>query len=150
MYMPLLSWKKDRLISDYDLFIDGQLVGDIRSKSLSATFYVEFKGKKFFLETEGLSQRKLLVIDMQDRKTIGEIKFSLMGYKANISLLGNSYTWKFNNMFYTKWSIYNESMKPIISSKKFKGDSLTVSTEKEILLTFCGIICAVKARHFGG
>tara|TARA_R110002124_G_C8951760_1_gene513368 strand:+ start:2881 stop:3189 length:309 start_codon:yes stop_codon:yes gene_type:complete len=99
--MLILSWKKDRIVSDYDLFIDGKLVGDIRNKSLSATSYVEYKGRKYFFETEGLSQRKILLVDMQERKIIGEINFSLLDYKAKVSLFDKSYLWKFSNIFYT-------------------------------------------------
>lgn len=147
--MPVLSWKKEKLLVDYDLFIDNKLVGDIRNKPFSGTSYAEITGKKYFFETEGLRLRKITVIDMQNRKQIGSIGFNMMRTKANIQLFGKSYIWKLQNMFYTRWTISNSLKQPIIYAKKYRGDAFQVSNHTDEILVLCGIVAMVKIRQFG-
>ncbi len=146
--MPVLSWKKEKLLVDYDLFLDHKLVGDIRNKPFSGTSYVEIAGKKYFFETEGLRLRTITVINMQNRKQIGSIGFNMMRTKAKIELFGKSYIWKLN-IFYTRWTISDRSNQPIIYSKKYRGDSFQVSDHTDEILVLCGIVAMVKIRQFG-
>lgn len=144
--MALLSWKKDVIAIGYDLFMDETLVGEIRNEQLSSNSYVKINGKKYFFESEGLSHKTINVIDMNNRKQIGKIVFNFWGTKASIALFDKEFTWKSDNIFYRKWSIYSASNTPVIRSKLYKGDSHEVNNEVDELLLFCGIVALVRRR----
>ena len=147
--MPLLSWKKDVIAIGYDLFIDGNLVGEIRNERLSSNSYVKVNGRKYFFESEGLSQKTINVIDMNSRKQIGKIVFNFWRTKASIALFDKEFMWKSDNFFYRKWSIHSTASNPLIRSKLYKGDSHEVNNEVDELLLFCGIVTLVRRRNNG-
>ncbi|MEQ9091439.1 MAG: hypothetical protein RIE52_10135 [Balneola sp.] len=147
--MALLSWKKDVIAMGYDLFIDGNIVGEIRNERLSSNSYVKVNGRKYFFESEGLSQKTINVIDMNSRKQIGKIVFNFWRNKASIALFDKEFMWKSDNFFYRKWSIYSTANNPLIRSKLYKGDSHKVNNRVEELLLFCGIVTLVRRRNNG-
>ncbi|MEP1150571.1 MAG: hypothetical protein ABJH08_02480 [Balneola sp.] len=145
--MALLSWKKDVIGIGYDLFLDRKLVGEIRNERLSKNSYIKISGKKYFFETEGLSNKAINIIDMNSRKQIGEIVFNLWRTKASITLFDKDYIWKSDTFFYRKWSIYSKTNIPLITSKLYKGDSYEVNNEVDELLVFCGVVSLLRRRN---
>ncbi|MFY0683596.1 MAG: hypothetical protein JXR20_03525 [Balneola sp.] len=145
--MALLSWKKDVIAIGYDLFLDRKLVGEIRNERLSKNSYIKISGKKYFFETEGLSNKAINIIDMNSRKQIGKIVFNLWRTKASIALFDKDYIWKIDTFFYIKWSIYSKTNIPLITSKLYKGDSYEVNNEVDELLVFCGIVSLLRRRN---
>lgn len=97
--MALLSWKKDVIAIGYDLFIDGNLVGEIKNERLSSNSYVKVNGRKYFFESEGLRHKVINVIDMKSRKQIGKIVFNFWRTKASIALFDKEFMWKSDNFF---------------------------------------------------
>jgi len=89
--MALLSWKKDVIAIGYDLFIDGNLVGEIRNEHLSNNSYVKILKRKYFFESEGFSRKNIIVIDMNSRKKIGKIVFNFWRTKASIALFDKEF-----------------------------------------------------------
>jgi hypothetical protein len=144
--MPLLSWKKDVIAIGYDLFIDENLVGEIRNEQFSNNSYVKIKEKKYFFEASGIGSKKLIVIDMVQRNEIGHIKFNALRSKAAITLFDKEYVWKPNNMLHSKWSIYSTTKEPILEGKAYKSDSSFFQDEIDMLLNFCGIITLLRLR----
>lgn len=145
--MALLSWKKDVIAIGYDLFIDENLVGEIRNEQLSNNSYVKIAERKYFFESAGMSHKKINIIDMKIRKEIGQIIFNLWRTKATIKLYGKEYEWKSDYMFYRKWSLSSKDNNASIKSKLYKGDTHEVQNEVDELLVFCGIVTLVRLRH---
>lgn len=147
--MALFSWKKDVIAIGYDLFIDGNLAGEIRNEQFSNNSYVKILKRKYFFESEGLRRKSINVIDMNSRKQIGKIVFNFWRTKASIALFDKEFMWKSDNFFYRKWSIYSTANNPLIRSKLYKGDSYEVNNEVDELLVFCGIVTLVRKRNNG-
>lgn len=147
LVMALLTWKKDVIAIGYDLFLDDKLIGEIRNERLSSNSFVKFDGKKYFFETEGLSNKTINVIDMNSRKQIGKIVFNLLRTKASIDLFNKEFMWKNDNFIHRKWSIYTKTNDLLIKSKLYKGDSYEVNNDTDKLLVFCGIITLVRRRN---
>ena len=147
--MPLLSWEKDVIAIGYDLFLDGDLVGEIRNERISNNSYVKIKDQKYFFESIGIGPKSINIIDMIKRVKIGRVKFNALQSKVNITLLDEEYIWKPKNMLRNKWSIYSKNKEPILDAKSFKSDSSSVDDESDLLLNFCGIITLLRLRLNG-
>lgn len=103
-----MKWTKGALSSTYKLFEQGRQVGYLHDKTFKQKSEGEIRGKKCLFRTQGLFKQQTQIIDLHTDQQIGSIQYNSWMNKAEIKLHNNSYHWKYDNGWQTRWSITDE------------------------------------------
>lgn len=77
--------------------------------------------KEYLFQTNEFFNQKTQIIDTADNKKVGEINYNNWMTKATITIKDKTINWKYDNLWYTKWSIVNSEGINI----KYAGSSTT-------------------------
>jgi len=111
-----LTWKKGFLSTTYQIYSGDKKIGELKERSLGTKAYGYLNNKKYRFVSTGIFHRTTAIIDIKTEHTIGAITYNTWHTKAKISAFAEVYNWKFNNMWNTRWSLY-EHGKLLVSSK---------------------------------
>lgn len=114
-----LSWKKGVFSDRYKIFSNDQQIGSMKNKTFSQSATGEINGKSYTFKTKGFFKQHTEIWDHANNEVVGEITYNNWMTKAFLSLKEKKYTWKYHNIWNTKWSIH-ESDKALIN---YKGSS---------------------------
>ncbi len=133
---PKLSWKKGIFDSTYKIYSDGVVIGRLKDKAFSQSADGEFNGKIYTFKTRGFFKQKTQITDVQSDKVIGEITYNTLMTKANLAILDKNINWKYDNLWNTKWSIYNaEGIQINYNGSSTSGKIESNTNEGLLLLT---------------
>ena len=102
-----LIWKKGLFSNLYSIYSNGELIGKLKDKTFSQTANGEFNGKEYKFKTKGFLKQHTEIIDSLENKVIGEITYNNWMTKATISVNSKKISWKYNNIWNTKWSLFD-------------------------------------------
>lgn len=132
------QWKKSLLSSTYSIYSNEQIIGRLESKTFSQSAIGELNGKEYTFKTKGLLNQNTEIIDTKENKVIGEITYNTWMTKATISVSNQSVNWKYDNMWNSKWSLFDQEGTEI----KYAGSSTKGTIESnsdDALLLLCGL-----------
>jgi len=102
-----LRWKKGLFSNLYSIYSNGQQIGKLKDRSFSQTANGELNGKEYTFKTKGFFKQHTDIIDNLENKVIGVITYNNWMTKATISVANKTIHWKYDNLWNTKWSIFN-------------------------------------------
>jgi len=102
-----LKWKKQFFSNTYSIYSEGQIVGMLKDKTFSQSAIGKLNGKEYTFRTKGFFKQNTEIIDNKENKVIGTITYNNWMTKATISLIDKSINWKYDNLWNTKWSIFD-------------------------------------------
>ena len=102
-----IRWKKELFSNLYSIYSNGQQIGKLKDKTFFQTANGELNGKKYTFKTKGFFKQHTEIIDNLENKVIGEITYNNWMTKATISVANKTINWKYDNLWNTKWSIFN-------------------------------------------
>lgn len=117
--LTTFTWTKGILSSLYQIYLNGEQVGTLKDKSFSQSAKGILSGKEYIFKTNGFFKQSTDIIDCSDNKVIGKIEYSNWMTKASISINNNTFYWKYDNIWNTRWTIFNSNGIMI----SFKGSS---------------------------
>lgn len=106
-------------------------------------------GNNYLFESEGIIKNHINIFDMSNKTEIGRIHFSIIRPRANIKLSGELYSWKFSNLFQTKWILKDSNEKTIISGNKRKEGTFRKQPKVMPVLLLCALIIRNKFIKHG-
>ncbi|HKL09286.1 MAG TPA: hypothetical protein VJ896_10970 [Bacteroidales bacterium] len=127
-------WKK-RIFSDtYRVYSLNQQTGELRNRTFSASADGEINGKRYTFRTKGFFKQQTEIIDHSDHSVVGKITFNSWMTKAYITINGREYTWKYQNVWNTRWSISGNGVGHITYKGTSTGGQIETSTDDDLLL----------------
>lgn len=129
-----LTWKKGLFSTTYSIYSNGRQIGKLNEKSFSQTAYGELNNRKYIFKTKGLLKQHTQIIDGLENKVIGEITYSNWMTKASILVNGKTINWKYDNIWNTKWSIYDSEGINIKSSCSMASGQIESNVDDALLL----------------
>ncbi|MBN2426421.1 MAG: hypothetical protein JXR46_13370 [Calditrichaceae bacterium] len=102
-----LTWKKNYFSNLYSIYSNGQQIGKLKDKAFSHIANGELNGKEYAFKTKGFFKQHTEIIDCSDNKVIGSIKYNTWMTKAEISINDKKINWKYDNIWNTRWSIFD-------------------------------------------
>jgi hypothetical protein len=102
-----LKWKKGFFSSTYGLFSNDKPVGELKGRAFSQSADGNLNGIKYSFRAKGVFKQHTEIVDGRDSKVIGKIAFNTMMTKATISFLNKEVNWKYDNLWSTKWRIFD-------------------------------------------
>lgn len=133
-----LRWEKGLFSKTYKIYANNQLVGNLVDKTFSQSASGELDGGRYTFRTKGVFKQHTEILDNKENKVIGQIIYNSWMTKATLSVLGKTISWKYDNVWNTKWNIFDKdgiSIKYTGSTISGKIDSNT----DDALLLLCGL-----------
>ena len=129
-----LKWKKGIFSSTYNIYSQGQFIGKLKNSSFSQIAEGEINGKKYTFITKGFFNQQTEIHDTINNRVIGNITYNGWMTKATLSILDKKINWKYDNLWNTKWSIFDsEGIKIKYSGSSLKGQ-IESNTDDDLLL----------------
>ena len=102
-----LRWKKGIFSNTYRIYSNGKLIGKLRDKAFSQSADGVLNGEKISFKTRGLFKKNTKIVNKKDNKAIGKISYNNWMTKATIQILDKKANWKYDNLWNTKWRIFD-------------------------------------------
>ena len=128
------KWKKELFSGTYSIYSNNQLIGTLTDKAFSRTVLGELNGKKYLFNTDGFFKQNTKIIDIKKSKTIGNITYNSWMTGATISVTDKSINWKYDNLWNTRWSLYDKEGTEIKYSGTSTGGQIESNTDDALLL----------------
>jgi hypothetical protein len=106
--MTILNWKKGLFSKSYDIYSNTSLIGILKENTWSSSAEGSINGKKYIFKTQGVFKQSTQIIDVENGAVVGYITYNSWMTKAMIENLGIIAFWKFDNFWYSKWSIVGQ------------------------------------------
>jgi len=135
-----LYWTKNAFSLSHSIYDDGNLVGIIKDSALNRSVQASIFDDKFIFETVGVFKPVINIIDLNNRKEVGRIYFSIFRRRAKIRLTDNIFHFKFINFISRKWMLSDDSGHIIISSDNRKEGFCIIQNERTTLLLLTSLI----------
>lgn len=129
-----LRWAKGFFSSLYKIYSNGEQIGSLKDKAFSQSAVGKLNNKEYLFQTKGFFNQKTQIIDTSVNKTMGEIKYNNWMTKATITINNKTINWKYDNMWNTKWSVFNSEEINIKYSGNSTGGQIDSNTDDELLL----------------
>ena len=129
-----LEWRKSFISSTYRIYSEKKQVGVLREHTFAQTADGELNGKKYTFRTKGFLNQKTDIIDGLSGETIGLMEYNSWMTKATISIGNRKVLWKYNNMWNTKWSIYDSDSIKIDYAGSTTGGHIESTIDDDLLL----------------
>ena len=129
-----LSWKKGLLSDSYRIYSNDQQIGKLKNKTFSQSSDGEINGKEYTFKTKGFIKQHTEIIDNSDNSVIGEITYNNWMTKALLSIQNKKINWKYDNIWNTKWSIYDSNGIQIKYAGSSTNGHIDSNTEDDLLL----------------
>ena len=128
------TWKNKFFSNIYDISRYENVAGELKSIGWKRKSIGELNGKKVLFEIKGFFDKNFLIFNPDDNSLIGKIVFNTWRTKATITILEKAYTWQYDNLFHSKWSISNENCNLVKYESHFKNGDINSYTNDEILI----------------
>ncbi len=131
-----LTWKKGLFSNLYSIYSEDELIGKLMDEIFSQTAKGELNGEKYLFKTKGFLKQYTEIINSTDNKVIGKINYNNWMTKATISINDKTIYWKYNNIWNTKWTLFdNEKINIKYTGSSTKGHIETNINDNLLLLT---------------
>lgn len=134
----VINWKKGILSSRYRLYSGEEFLGELTNHSFKQNAVGVIKNKKYVFITKGLFKQETRIMDGDSNKVLGRITYNSMMSKADIELSERMVSWKYDNGWHSRWSLFDEKGTLL----KFAGGSSKGSIEfenEDLLLILTGL-----------
>jgi hypothetical protein len=125
----ILSWKRGAFSTTYEIYSNERSIGQLQNRSFRQSSEGRINKKKYTFRTKGVFKQETRIMDGDSKKLIGTITYNSMMTKATIALHGGTISWKYDNGWQTRWSLFNEQG----SLMKFSGRATRGTIECEEL-----------------
>jgi hypothetical protein len=98
------TWTKGMFSGFYNIYSDGNFIGKVE-ESLSKPSTGWFNGRDYIFKSHGFFRQQVDIIDCSDNSVVGQIVYNDWMSKAYLLIKGQRYTWKYDNIWSTQWSI---------------------------------------------
>lgn len=130
----VLTWKKGIFSNTYNIYNGDQLIGKFRNNWFSQSADGELNGVKYTFKTRGFFKQHTQIIEDRTGNIIGEINYSTWRTKATLSINDKESGWKYDNIWNTRWSIFNSEGLQINYCGSSTRGTIESNSENDLLL----------------
>lgn len=129
-----LNWKKGLFSDTYRIYSNNLQVGKLKNKTFSQSSIGEINGKEYTFKTKGFFKQHTEILDNSDNSVIGEINYNNWMTKAFLSIQNKKFSWKYDNIWNTKWSLNDSDGTEIKYSGSSTSGQIDSNTDNDLLL----------------
>ena len=102
------NWKRGTFSSTYEIFDGDLLIGKLKDSSFRQTSEGMIHNKGYRFRTSGIFKQETQIVDGESDRVLGTITYNSWKSRADIQLSGGLFQWKYDNIWQTRWRLYNE------------------------------------------
>lgn len=129
-----LRWKKGLFSDTFRIYSNDQQIGKLKNKTFSQSSVGEINGKEYTFKTKGVFKQHTEILDNSDNSVIGEITYNNWMTKAFLSIQNKKINWKYDNIWNTKWSIYDSDGIQIKYAGSSTSGQIDSNVDNDLLL----------------
>lgn len=129
-----LNWKKPTFKETYEIYSNGVLVGTLKDHTWKQIAYGTLNGKKVVFKTKGFFNQETRIIDPDTQSDLGKITYNSWMTKATIESAKKVASWKYDNIWGTKWSISDSEGARIRYQGLLSKGTIEHETQEDILI----------------
>ena len=134
--MKTLHWKKGAFKSTYKIYSNDTLVGTLKENVWKQSADGELTGKKYNFKTKGFFKQETEIVHADTNTALGKITYNSWMTKATIELSDRKIFWKYDNVWNTKWSLFDsEGIQIQYQGSSFNGKIEFNSQDDLLVLT---------------
>ncbi len=103
-----LSWKRGTFSSTCRISSGEEIIGELANYAFKQTAEGVIRDKRYLFRTKGLFKQETQIIDGESDQLIGNITYNSMMSKATLEFKDRIVSWKYDNAWQTKWSLYDK------------------------------------------
>ena len=103
-----LSWKRGIFSSTCQIFSGEEIIGELANYTFKQTAEGVMRNKRYLFRTKGLFKQETQIIDGESDQVIGTIVYGSMMNKATIEFKDRTVSWKYDNTWQSRWSLYDK------------------------------------------
>lgn len=103
-----LSWKKGAFSSNYLISNFKKVIGSLKVSVFTSHASGEINGDRYTFQSQGVLSRTIHVFKKECHSYVASIKVNFWGSQANVRTSEKEYTWRFRNIWQTKWSLADD------------------------------------------
>ncbi len=104
----VLNWKRGTFSSTCRISSGEEIIGELANYTFKQTAEGVIRNKRYFFRTKGLFKQETQIIDGESDQVIGTIVYGSMMNKATIEFKDRTVSWKYDNTWQTRWSLYDK------------------------------------------
>lgn len=128
------TWKKRLFSSLYRIYSKDTLIGNLDDKWLSRSAKGIINGKAYIFRSPICLRQHTEIIDCSDNKKVGTINYNGWMTRATISIGDKTTRWKYDNIWNTKWILFDKHSVVMSASQSTCNGQISSSTEDELLV----------------
>jgi len=131
-----MYWKKKILSSTYEIYSQDTQKGWLRDNIWKGEAHGELLDRELKFKSKGVFKSHTDIINAGTGEHLGQIRYNTWMTRADISLEGKKFLWKYDNSWQTRWSITMEDgMQIRYSGNEIKGRIEGLTDNPAALLT---------------
>lgn len=131
--MEQFKWKNRFLSSDYNLYQGEEHVGQLSGNWLRNRSAGHLGEANYTFQTRGFWKPKTIVSDAGGN-VLGEIRYNNWMTKAVLKLNDKEVTWKYKNIWNTKWEIRTSVGEEVFAKNHTFSGNVTTNSEDSLLI----------------
>ena len=128
----VLHWKKAPFSNISRIFSADGEIGELKENTWKQTAEGHVNNRKFAYRTTGFLNQSTEIVDPTTNRIVGKIEYNTWKNRATITYLGQTFQWKYDNSWQTRWSITDNQESKI----DFQGSFMKGSIEGPDLSEF--------------
>ena len=128
----IIHWKKPIFNNASSIYSADGKIGELTENQWKQTAEGELNNRKYSYRTRGFINQLTEIVDPASKDIVGKIEYNTWKSSATITYLDQSFHWKYDNPWQTRWSITDK----LGVSTNFQGNQLKGSIEGPDLSEF--------------
>lgn len=128
------QWKKGFFSDTYKVFSEDTLLFTLKENPFTQKALAIINGHKYGFQTKGILKHNTGIIDKVEDKVIGNITYNTWKSKAEITLNNQIYTWQYDNVWCTKWSLLENDKVIIKGANSTAKGKIESNSDNDLLL----------------
>jgi hypothetical protein len=129
-----IVWTKGILSNTYKIYSNNNIIGKMKDNAFSNKALGELYGKEYIFLTSGFLRQQTKILDIKENKIIGEIHYNTWMNKATLTLNNKTLYWEYDNLWNTKWRIFDSEGTEIKYTCSFISGQIDSNTDDSLLL----------------
>jgi hypothetical protein len=130
----VLNWKKGTFSTTSHIYYGEKKIGELRNYTFKQTSEGFIRNKKYRFQTKGLFKQETRILDGTGNQVLGTISYGSMMSRATIRFKYRTVSWKYNNGWQTRWSLFNDQGILMKFAGSFSKGSIECNEEDDLLV----------------
>jgi hypothetical protein len=130
----ILRWEKGLFSSTCRIYKGEEILGELKDHAFKQTSEGRIRNETYRFKTRGFFSQETLIIDGKNDQVVGNISYRSWKTRATIQLEDRVFSWKYDNGWQTRWSIFYDNHIYMKFAGKLSRGTIEFEEENDLLV----------------